>query len=169
MDQQTLLYVMTAFVVIAGISMLLQLVMILGIYKTAKATQQKVDELAPKVHTLIETSQKAIEQSRVQMLDITTKTNEILDTTRKQLGKVDDVLNDATGRLKAQMQHAEMVLDDTMSRAHETVALVHSGIMKPLREIQGISAGVRAAIAYFARGARPMHSQATQDEEMFIG
>ena len=64
MDQQTLLYVMTAFVVIAGISMLLQFVMILGIYRTAKATQQKVDELAPKVHNLLETSQKAVEQSR---------------------------------------------------------------------------------------------------------
>jgi hypothetical protein len=60
-----------------------------------------------------------------------------------------------------------MVLDDAMSRAQETVAVVHSGIMIPLREIQGVTAGVRAAIHFLLRG-RNSHVQATADEEMFI-
>jgi hypothetical protein len=55
-----------------------------------------------------------------------------------------------------------------MSRAQETVATVQSGIMKPLREIQGVAAGVRTAIFYLMRGGRPSPAQATADEEMFI-
>jgi hypothetical protein len=55
-----------------------------------------------------------------------------------------------------------------MSRAQETVTTVHKGIMIPLREIQGISAGVRTAIFYLMRGGRPSPAQATADEEMFI-
>ena len=55
-----------------------------------------------------------------------------------------------------------------MSRAQETVATVQSGIMVPLREIQGVAAGVRTAIFYLMRGGRPTPAQATADEEMFI-
>lgn len=182
MDQQTLLYIMTAFVVIAGISQLMQLAMIFGIYKTSKSLQEKVNDLLPKVHALVpkvnmlvDTSQKAVEQSKQQIHDITAKTSEllektngILDSTRRQVVKVEDLLNDASGRAKVQLDRAEMVLDDTMSRAHETVALVHNGIMRPLREVQGVAAGIRTALSYLTRGGRPSVAQATHDEEMFI-
>jgi hypothetical protein len=40
--------------------------------------------------------------------------------------------------------------------------------MKPIREINGLAAGVRAAIQYFARGRRPSPDRVTVDEEMFI-
>ncbi len=182
MDNQTLLYIMTAFVVIAGISLLLQLGMIFGIYKTAKATEQKVTELMPKVTSLIpkvsaliDASQETIAHSRVQITeiatkagDIATKTSEILDSTKRQLAKVEDVVNDASGRAKVQLERAEMVLDDTMSRAHQTVAMVHGGITRPLREIHGIAAGVKTALSHLANSGRPSVAQATHDDEMFI-
>lgn len=175
MDQQTLLYIMTAFVIIAGIALLLQLGFIFGIYKTAKTTEQKVaavlpkiEAALPKVEALVQTSQKAVDQSRQQIAEVVGKANEILDTTKRQLAKVDDVITDATTRAKVQLERAEMVLDDTMSRAHEAVATVHHGIMRPLREINGVVTGVRTAIAHLARGNRPSVAQATHDEEMFI-
>jgi hypothetical protein len=61
-----------------------------------------------------------------------------------------------------------MVIDDAMTRTQETVALVHSGIMKPLREIQGVTAGVRAALNFLMRGRNNGPVHATADEEMFI-
>jgi hypothetical protein len=66
------------------------------------------------------------------------------------------------------MERVEMVLDDTMSRAHETVATVHNGIMRPLRELNGIAIGIKTAFAFMARGNRPSVAQVTSDEEMFI-
>jgi len=83
------------------------------------------------------------------------------------MARVDEVMEDATARARIQLDRAEMVIDDTMNRAQQTVALVHSGIMKPLREIQGVSAGVKAALNFLTRGRNsPVH--ATADEEMFI-
>jgi hypothetical protein len=61
-----------------------------------------------------------------------------------------------------------MVLDDSVSRAHETIATLHGGIMRPLREINGIAAGVRSAISFLTRGNRPSVDRVTTDEEMFI-
>lgn len=182
MDNQTLLYIMTAFVVIAGLSLLLQLGMIFGIYRTAKATEQKlatlipkveavvpkVEALVPKVEALLGSSQAIVDQGKQQILELASKTNDILDATKRQLVKVEEVLTDASGRAKVQLEHAELVLDDTMSRAHETVAMVHNGITRPLREIHGITAGFRTALAHLARGGRPTPDAATHDDEMFI-
>jgi len=182
MDQQTLLYLMTAFVGISAVALVLQLATLFGMYKAARAMQEKVEELMPKVNELLpkvhallpkvngllESSQKVVDQSRQQILDITTKTNDILDITKRQMGKMEDLLTDATGRAKVQLERAEMVIDDTVSRAHETVTMVHGGILRPLREIQGIASGIRTAVAHLTRGGRPSVAQATHDEEMFI-
>lgn len=168
MDQQTLILVMTIFVGLAAVSMLVQAVMLVGIYRTSKGVQEKVIELAPRVESLVDSTRAGVDMSRKQILEITTKANAILESTRNQLVKVEEVVSDATSRAKAQMDRVEMVIDDTVSRAHETIATVHGGIMRPIHELQGIATGIRVALGYLARGNRPSVSQATSDEEMFI-
>jgi len=168
MDQMTLLYVMTAFVIISAIALCIQAGMLAGMYRATKALQADIKPLLPKVHSLVETTTTTVEQSRQQILDITARANEILTSTKEQLGKVEEVVTDATSRAKVQLERVELVLDDTLSRAHETVATVHDGIMRPLREMNGIAVGIKTALAYLARGNRPSVDQATSDEEMFI-
>ena len=167
MDQQTLLTVMTVFVCISAIALLIQMGMLIGIYRATRGMQDNVQRLLPKIESLIDTSRQTIEDSRKQILDITSKTNDILEIARKQMERLDEVLEDATARAHVQLERAEMVVDDVMERAHSTVAVVHTGIMKPLREIQGVAAGLRAAIQFLMR-SRPNPTHATSDEEMFI-
>ncbi len=168
MDPNALLYVMTAFVVIAAIALCIQAGVLAGMYRTTKAMQAQIQPLVPKVESLVETTKTSVEQSRKQIVEVTTRANEILDSTKRQLAMVEDVVSDASARAKVQLERVELVLDDTLNRAHETVATVHDGIMRPLREINGIAAGIKTALAYMARGNRPSPDQATSDEEMFI-
>ena len=167
MDQQTLLIIMTVFVTVAAIALVIQMGLLFGIYKTSRTLEQNATRLLPKVEALVDTSKIAVDDGRKLIDEVARKTGEILDVTRTQLARVDEVLEDASVRVRVQMDRAEMVLDDTMNRAHETVALVHGGIMKPLREIQGVAAGLRTAINFLMRG-RPDPAQAHADEEMFI-
>ena len=168
MSETTLLYVMTAFVIVSAIALCIQAGMLTAIYKTTKALQEKIDPLVPKVESLVEKANSTVEQSGRQISEITTRANDILDSTKRQLAIVEEVVGDAAVRAKVQMERVELVLGDTLSRAHETVALVHDGIMRPLREVNGIAAGVRAALGALARGNRPSVDRATSDEEMFI-
>ncbi len=167
MDQQTLLMIMAAFVIISAIALCIQAGFLFGIYKGLRKMEEKTTPLIPKVDALIEASSAALTESRTQIHDISQKTGDILDATRRQLAVVDEVLEDAATRARVQMDRVEMVLDDTLNRTQETVALVHSGIMKPLREIQGVQAGIRAALNFLMRG-RHNGPVATADEEMFI-
>jgi hypothetical protein len=171
MNETTLLYVMAAFVIISAIALCIQAGMLAGMYKTTKALQQAINPLLPKVESLVEKTNVTVEQIN----EITTRANEIvesskdiLDSAKRQLAIVEDVVSDAAVRAKVQLERVELVLDDTLSRAHETVAVFHDGVMRPLREINGLAVGIRAALVALARGNRPNVDQATSDEEMFI-
>jgi ElaB/YqjD/DUF883 family membrane-anchored ribosome-binding protein len=168
MDTNALIYVMTAFVVIAAIALCIQAGMMAAMYRTTKAMQTQIQPLLPKVESLVDSTKTTVEQSRKQIVDITARANEILESTKRQLTMVEDVVSDASARAKVQLERVDLVLDDTLNRAHETVATVHDGIMRPLREMNGIAAGIKTALAYLARGNRPSVDQATSDEEMFI-
>jgi len=168
MDQTTLLYVMTGFVIISAIALCIQAGMLFGLNKKTKDLHDQIAPLVPKVETLLKTTQSTVEQSRQQIIEITAHTNEILKSAKHQMATIEEVVTDGAARAKVQMERVEMVLDDTISRAHETVAVVHAGILRPLREISGLTAGLRAALSYLARSNRPSVDRATSDEEMFI-
>jgi len=168
MDTQVLLVTMAIFTGVAAIALIIQAAFLLGIYKSSRKTQASFERLAAKVEGVVDASLAAVVEVKGQIADVAVKTNLILDSTSRQLARVEEVVNDASARARNQFDRAEMVIDDAVTRAHETLAVVHSGIMQPIREINGVAMGVRAAIQYFLRGGRPSPDQATADEEMFI-
>jgi ABC-type transporter Mla subunit MlaD len=168
MDQQTLLVIMAIFVAIAGIALTIQAALLFGIYKASRSVQETVTRLTPKMESLMETSRVTLEDSRAKIFEITAKANTILDQTNKQLARVDSLMSDATERTHRQLARAEMLVDDTLGRAQQTVNLVHGGVMRPLREINGVAAGLKAAIQFLTKGMRPSPERLTADEEMFI-
>lgn len=168
MDEHTLLVIMTVFVVVASLALVIQAGMLFGIYRASRAMQEQATRLAPKVEALVESSRTTIDDSRVQITAITTRANDILDSARKQMARVDELMEEAASRTRRQMDHAEMVLDDTLDRAQKTVATVQGGVLKPIREINAVAAGIRAAFHFLMRGNRPSPDRVTVDEEMFI-
>jgi hypothetical protein len=168
MDQQSLLIIMAVFTGVAAVALLIQAGFLFGIYKASRAMQDTVARLTPRVETLIDSSRQTLDESRRRISEISERATEILDTTKLQLVRVDELLSDASVRTRRQLEHAEMLIDDAMDRAHQTVNLLHTGVMWPLREINGVMAGVKAAVQFLIRGMRPNPERFTVDEEMFI-
>jgi biopolymer transport protein ExbB/TolQ len=167
-EHTVLLVIIAAFVLVSAVALCIQAVYLMGVYKTAKSLEQKVVPLVPKIESLVDVTRATVEQTRVQIAEIATKTTEILDSARSQMAKLEDVVSDATSRAKVQMERVELILDDTMSRLHETIAVLHNGVMRPLRQLNSISVAIRAVFRHLLGGRRPSVNQATSDEEMFI-
>jgi hypothetical protein len=176
MDQQTLL---TIFVALAALAMLIQAAMLVGLLLVARKLQQKIMPLLGPAQNILESSRRLLGKVEGHVDRIGTSveghiekigssSSAILDTTKQQLVKVDGLLSDATTRAKSQMDRAEMVLDDTMTRVQQTVSTVQSGVLRPVREVQGLFAGVKGALSYLSKSGRPTVDHATSDEEMFI-
>jgi hypothetical protein len=175
MNQELLLYIMTGFVSISAVALCIQAALLFGIYKASKAMQEQTASIMPQARSILSKAESTLDQSRRSVaelsgkfIEITDKANQMMDIGKAQLVKLDSVITDASGRAMVQLERAEMVVDDTVTRVHDSVAAVHNGIMKPVREVQGVATGVRTAIAVFLRGGRPSVAQATQDDEMFI-
>jgi F0F1-type ATP synthase membrane subunit b/b' len=168
MNQDTLLLVMTIFVAVSAIALCIQMFLLLAIAKTAKTMQEQTASILPQAQSILAQADETIRASKGNVIEVTRKASEILDVAKAQMVKVDAVMTDASARAKVQLEKVELVVDDTVSRVHNTVTAVNQGVVRPIREIQGVAAGVRTAVAHLMRGGRPSVAQATQDDEMFI-
>jgi ABC-type transporter Mla subunit MlaD len=168
MNQDSLVLVLTVLVGLVAISHVATAIALLLLTKRFRALQEQLAAFAPRAEAVLESARTTLEQSRKQITEVTAKANEVLDSAKAQMGRVEELLSEVTTRAKSQMDRVELVLDDTLGRVHETIATVHSGVMRPLKEINGITAGIRAAVGQLLKGGRPGVAQATQDEEMFI-
>ena len=169
MDNQTIfLAVIAVFVVISAAAMIFQAAMLYGTYKASREMRDRIVPLTVKVEALVDVSRSAVNDARIGIVEITAKTNQILDVARRQMETVEEVLQEASLRTRRQLERAEIVVDDALVRAQDTVELVHQGILAPIRGINGVAAGVRAALHFLLRGTRPSPDEVTVDEEMFI-
>lgn len=168
MNADTTLILLTVFVAITAISFAAQALAMMRLAKTTKEMKERVDAFLPKAEKLIQTAEATLAESKTQILEITTRANEILAITHTQMTRVDELMADAAGRAKAQMDRAELVLENTIARVNETVNSVHGTILRPIREITGVAAGVKAAVGHLLKGAPANVAQVTTDEEMFI-
>jgi hypothetical protein len=165
MDQNTLLVV---FVALAAVALLGQAVALLGLLLIAREIRQKTMSMWPQIEDIVAVSKRSADRIETHITRIGATSVAILDVTKQQLVKVDELLSDASTRARVQMERAEMVLDDTMTRVQETVSIVQRGVLRPVREVHGILSGLRTALAHLSRGGRPTVDHATSDEEMFI-
>lgn len=165
MDQNTLLVI---FVAIAAIALLGQAIALIGFLLVARDIRAKIFKLWPEIESIVAVSKRSADRVETHITRIGAASVSILDITKEQLVKIDELLSDASTRARVQMERAEMVLDDTMTRVQETVGIVQRGVLRPVREVHGILSGVRTALAHLGRGGRPTVDHATSDEEMFI-
>lgn len=165
MDQNTLLVI---FVAIAAIALVGQAIALIGFLFVARDIRAKIFKLWPEIESIVTVSKRSVDRVETHITRIGAASVSILDITKEQLVKVDELLSDASTRARVQMERAEMVLDDTMTRVQETVGIVQRGVLRPVREVHGILSGFRTALAHLGRGGRPTVDHATSDEEMFI-
>lgn len=158
---------MAGAIIVAAAAIVVQLVLLVAMFLSTRAIWHQVTTLVTKVEPALATAQRLLEEVRTNAGEVSARATEMMELSRKQLVRVDEVLGEATTRTRAQMDRIELVLDDVMGRFQETTALIQNGILKPIRQINGLSAGIRAALSALA-GRKTSVEQATHDEEMFI-
>jgi methyl-accepting chemotaxis protein len=151
--------------------------------KSAKEAQTKVeplvDRLGPMVDrfeafvtsgtTLVNSGNKVLEENRPRIADITAETLVIAKTARQQAERIGELIDDVNGRAKTRIAQIDQAVDHTVEQVEHASEAVKSAVLKPVKEVNGLVAGVKAALSTYAQGGnRNSPEHATQDEEMFI-
>lgn len=154
-----------------GLSSLMTIVTagaMLAVYRTSKRMEERAGPLFDKAGPILDTARQIVDDAKPKIHEMIAGATEITNTAREQIARLDALISETTERARVQIDRIDVVVGDTVNRVQETTAAVQSTILRPVREVNGVVSGLRAAISTLARGNRASVDHATQDEEMFI-
>ena len=90
-------------------------------------------------------------------------------TGREQVEHFGEILHDAGDKARNRLEKIDAAVDDTVEQVEQVSGAVKRAVMRPVKEVNGLAAGISAAVSALVRGQRKSSvEKATQDEEMFI-
>jgi methyl-accepting chemotaxis protein len=183
MPEDVFRWVIAVAVFLACIASVVQAVILAGVYRAGKEAQKAGKEAQTKLAPLVDhfeaflatcnnfltTSGKLLEENRPHIAEITAETLAVAKTARQQAERIGELMDDAGGRAKARIAQIDQTVGHTVEQVDHVSEAVKSAVLKPVKEVNGIVAGVKAALnTYVQGGNRNSPEHATQDEEMFI-
>jgi len=174
MSEDVFRWVIAVGVLLACLASVWQAVILTAVFKAAKEAQKagkgaqaRFGPLVDRFEAVVKTSSQILEENRI--AEITAETLAVAKTARQQAERIGELLDDANGRAKARMAQIDRTVDQTVEHVEHATEAVKSAVLKPVKEVNGIVAGVKAALNTYAQGGnRHSPEDATQDEEMFI-
>ena len=163
---------LTIFVAVTAAAVVLQMLILLGMYLAMRKSSAKLESLAEEVKTkVLPTAELAHEMISDLRPKITTVLDNVAVSTtvlRNQMERMDATLTDIIDRTRLQVIRADEFVNHTMDKLEETREAVSRTVVSPVKHISGLMHGVTAGLeAFFAR-KRSRESGSVQQDEMFI-
>jgi ABC-type transporter Mla subunit MlaD len=117
---------------------------------------------------VFDAAQLILDENRPRVAEITGDVARIVKSGRLQVQEVGELLHDASGRALARLEQIDRSVESTVEQVELVGDAVKRAVTRPARELNGIAAGVSAAMSTLVHGRKHPVDQTTQDEEMFI-
>jgi len=176
MSDDVFRWVIAVGVFLAAAGAVFQAVILASLYRAGKKAadvgkeaQGKFGPLVDRFDNLLNLSGKILEENRSRIAEITADLTVIAKTTRVQAEKVSEAMDEANARVKARIAQIDQTVDQTVQEVEHARDVVKETLLKPVKEVNGVVAGFKAALTTYAQGGnRNSPEHVTQDEEMFI-
>ena len=129
----------------------------------------KVAPVADRVESVLATANRIMEENRPRISELSGEAVEIVRSGREQVERIGELLHDAGDCARARLEQIDQAVESTVEQVGQVGDAVKRAVLRPVREVNGLAAGISAAVATLVHHSRkPSVDQATQDEEMFI-
>ena len=166
---ETTFLLMAIAVLISSVALLASALASVGTYRAIRRLEGHIAPLVPQTQELLASSKRTLDEARKQLRESGDKVQTVLDDVHAEVQRFAETRADITLQVQSQVQRLGLILDDSLSQVREVVTVLHDGVLRPVREVNGMFAGVATAVRSFMRGKRPTPDKAAQDEEIFIG
>ena len=130
-----------------------------------------LEEAAPAVKhakEILTNVNRIVEDVHPQIAEISHRAVEIADEGRDQVRHIGSLLADATERARMRLEQIDNTVENTVEQVEHAGDTIRHAVMRPVREVNGVAAGISAAVSSLVKGRKSSVDSATQDEEMFI-
>jgi methyl-accepting chemotaxis protein len=141
---------------------------LLPVFDKAGVVVERTGVLIQSANKVTVSANQILQDVRPKVADISEEAVAIVHSGREQVERVGDLLHDAGDRARARLEQIDNSVDSTVQQIEHVSGAVKSAVLRPVREVNGIAAGISAAVSTLVRGHKSSVDSATQDEEMFI-
>jgi methyl-accepting chemotaxis protein len=118
---------------------------------------------------VLTTAGELLEEVRPRVVEISSDGVAIAKTGREQVERLGTLIHDVSDRARERIDQLDRSVDSTVEQVEQVSEAVRRAALRPVREVNGLAAGISAAVSTFVHGPRRSSvAHATQDEEMFI-
>ncbi len=165
-----------AFVLLAAIAILLQALVLVGIYFALQNLHHDVQSIQAdtrqKLDALSQMSQRVadfISDSREPVRTVAANLADISRILRDRTAQWDGVVADLADRTRLQIIRVDQMVTGLVEKAESTAGVVEKSVLAPVKEVSAVIAGLRKGLEFlFARGRSTSTSDVAHDEQMFI-
>jgi ElaB/YqjD/DUF883 family membrane-anchored ribosome-binding protein len=135
----------------------------------ARSVAVKTGALVDRATEVAATTNLVIRDARPHVAEISREATEITRLGREQVEQLGGLLHDAGEKARARLDQIDHSVESTIEHVERASGAMKRAVMKPVREVNGVAAGISAVVSTLVRGHRRSSvDAATQDEEMFI-
>ena len=176
---------LTAFIAVTAAAVVLQMLILFGMFLAIRKISGRVEALADKVEDttgivqqkvlpLVDNAkamqqqvQEFITTARPKIEKLVDNASEVSDTAKATVDRLNLTVNDAIDRLRLQVIRGDEMVTRTMDRIEDTSDKVQHTVMSPVRQVSGIMQAISTGVgAYFNQQRRRRNGGPA--DEMFI-
>ncbi len=132
------------------------------------AVMVKAGPVLDNARQLVASANLVIADVRPHIAELSEEAVTIVRSGREQVERIGDVLHEAGDRARARLEQIDESVENTVGQVGEVGVAVKRAVLRPVREANGLAAGISAAVSTLVRPRKPSVDSVTQDEEMFI-
>ena len=162
------------FIIFTAVAVIIQAGILVALFVVVRKTSGRVEKLASEVNTkalpLIETTQTLLVEVKPRVIDIVANAEESARIARAQMERLDATVSDIVDRTRLQVIRADELVNRTMDRVEETTDFVHRTVVSPIRRLSGLVQGLSAGLEFFLGRKRrqPRDGMGVPQDELFI-
>jgi hypothetical protein len=162
------------FIALTAVAVVVQAGILVALYLAVRKGAARMEALATEVtaKTLptLETAQSMLIELRPRIETLASNAAESTTILRGQLGRLDATLSDILDRTRLQVIRADELLNRTMDRVEDTTEIVHKTVVSPLRQVSGLVNAITTGVEVFFGQKRrhPRNGMGVPQDEMFI-
>jgi gas vesicle protein len=161
------------FVGVTAAAVVIQAGILVALFVAVKKSTSRMEALATEVKTkvmpTVDTAQSMLVEWRPKIDNIASNVSETSTVVRGQVEHLDATVTDIVDRTRLQVIRADELLNRTMDRIEETSDVVHRTVVSPVRQLSGIIQGLTAGLEFLLGGERRRrHDVSVPQDEMFI-
>ena len=164
---------LTVFVAATAVAVVLQLLILAGLYFSIKKTSASVEALAAKVEQkalpTLTMANEMLTEYRPKLTTIVENMTATSNTVRDQAERLNLTMTDIVDRTRLQVVRADEIVSRTMDRVEETTEAVHHVVLSPVRQLSAMMTGLMAGLGEYVGGRKVRRQErAVPQDEMFI-